>query len=58
LAFPLARSRDDVDERRQANGLTGLVESLVALLTGSVGPLGDAIHNLSGCIDVKIDTNP
>ena len=57
LAFPLARSRDDADERRQANravavsavglGVTGLVELLVAILTGSVGLLGDAIHNLS-----------
>ena len=28
-------------------GLTGLVELLLALLTGSVGLLGDAIHNLS-----------
>jgi len=28
-------------------GLTGLVELLLAVLTGSVGLLGDAIHNLS-----------
>lgn len=57
LAFPLAHTRDDADERRQANravavsavglGLTGLAELLLALLTGSVGLLGDAIHNLS-----------
>jgi cation diffusion facilitator family transporter len=57
LAFPLAQSRDDADERRQANraiavsavglGVTGLAELLIALLTGSVGLLGDAIHNLS-----------
>jgi cation diffusion facilitator family transporter len=57
LAFPLAHTRDDADERRQANravavsavglGLTGLAELLVAVLTGSVGLLGDAIHNLS-----------
>ena len=57
LAFPLAHGRDDVDERRQANravavsaiglGVTGLVELLLAVLTGSVGLLGDAIHNLS-----------
>jgi cation diffusion facilitator family transporter len=57
LAFPLASARDDADERRQANraiavsaiglGLTGLVELLLAVLTGSVGLLGDAIHNLS-----------
>jgi cation diffusion facilitator family transporter len=56
-AFPLAHHRDDADERRQANravavsaiglGLTGLVELLLALVTGSVGLLGDAIHNLS-----------
>ncbi len=50
-------NRDDVLERRQANraiavsaiGLaaTGITELLVAILTGSVGLLGDAIHNLS-----------
>jgi cation diffusion facilitator family transporter len=57
LAFPLAGTRDDADERRQANraigvsavglAVTGLVELLLAVLTGSVGLLGDAIHNLS-----------
>ena len=57
LAFPLAHGRDDASERRQANravavsaiglGATGLVELLLALVTGSVGLLGDAIHNLS-----------
>ena len=57
LAFPLAHTRDDADERRQANravavsavglGATGVAELLIALLTGSVGLLGDAIHNLS-----------
>jgi cation diffusion facilitator family transporter len=57
LAFPLASLRDDADERRQANravavsavglAVTGLAELLLALLTGSVGLLGDAIHNLS-----------
>jgi len=57
LAFPLAQTRDDEDDRRQASraiaasaiglGVTGLVELLLALLTGSVGLLGDAIHNLS-----------
>src|SRR6202162_4733789 len=57
MAFPLAHGRDDADERRQANravavsavglGLTGLVELLLAVVTGSVGLLGDAIHNLS-----------
>jgi cation diffusion facilitator family transporter len=56
-AFPLPRTRDDAKDRREANravavsaiGLaaTGLVELLLALLTGSVGLLGDAIHNLS-----------
>ena len=56
-AFPLPANRDDALERRQANravavsaiGLaaTGLAELLVAALTGSVGLLGDAIHNLS-----------
>jgi len=56
-AFPLGHGRDDAGERRQANravavsalGLaaTGLVELLLAILTGSVGLLGDAIHNLS-----------
>ncbi len=48
---------DDAGERRQANravgfsalGLaaTGLVELAIALFTGSVGLLGDALHNLS-----------
>jgi cation diffusion facilitator family transporter len=57
VAFPLTSTRDDAGERRQANravamsaiglGITGLVELLLALLTGSVGLLGDAIHNLS-----------
>src|ERR1700751_4283181 len=57
LAFPLAGTRDDADERRQANraiavraiglAVTGLAELLLAVLTGSVGLLGDAIHNLS-----------
>jgi cation diffusion facilitator family transporter len=56
-AFPLPTTRDDVQERREANravavsaiGLaaTGVIELLVAILTGSVGLLGDAIHNLS-----------
>src|SRR5215472_6720247 len=57
LAFPLAGERDDAGERRQANravgvsaaglAVTGLAELLLAVLTGSVGLLGDAIHNLS-----------
>jgi cation diffusion facilitator family transporter len=56
-AFPLPVRRDDAEDRRLANraigvsaaGLaaTGLVELLIAILTGSVGLLGDAIHNLS-----------
>jgi cation diffusion facilitator family transporter len=56
-AFPLAHTRDDASERRQANravavsaiglGVTGLAELLIAVVTGSVGLLGDAIHNLS-----------
>ena len=56
-AFPLPAVRDDAAERRDANraiavsavglGATGLIELLLAVLTGSVGLLGDAIHNLS-----------
>jgi cation diffusion facilitator family transporter len=56
-SFPLPQARDDTRDRRDANravtasaaGLaaTGLIELLLALLTGSVGLLGDAIHNLS-----------
>lgn len=56
-AFPLPETRDDAKDRREANravavsaiGLacTGLAELLLAILTGSVGLLGDAIHNLS-----------
>ena len=56
-AFPLPARRDDASERRQASravtvsaaGLaaTGITELLIAVLTGSVGLLGDAIHNLS-----------
>jgi len=48
---------DDTDERRQANralgvsalglAVTGVVELVIALITGSVGLLGDALHNLS-----------
>lgn len=54
-AFPLPRPRDDAQDRRQANravavsaaglAVTGMVELLLAILTGSVGLLGDAIHN-------------
>ena len=56
-AFPLPRLRDDTKDRRDANravavsaiGLaaTGIIELFIAILTGSVGLLGDAIHNLS-----------
>jgi cation diffusion facilitator family transporter len=56
-AFPLPAIRDDAQDRREANraiavsaiGLaaTGVIELLLAVLTGSVGLLGDAIHNLS-----------
>ncbi len=56
-AFPLPITRDDAQERREANraiaasaaGLaaTGVAELVLAILTGSVGLLGDAIHNLS-----------
>jgi len=56
-AFPLPLRRDDASERRQANhavavsaaglAVTGIAELLIAVLTGSVGLLGDAIHNLS-----------
>lgn len=56
-AFPLPGRRDDTADRRAANravtvsaaGLaaTGVIELLLAILTGSVGLLGDAIHNLS-----------
>ncbi|HSZ30332.1 MAG TPA: cation transporter, partial [Pseudonocardiaceae bacterium] len=48
---------DDSAERRLANravgvsavglAVTGLVELVIALITGSVGLLGDALHNLS-----------
>jgi len=56
-AFPLPSGRDDAADRREANravavsaaglAVTGLAELALALLTGSVGLLGDAIHNLS-----------
>jgi cation efflux family protein len=57
MAFPLPGGRDDAADRRAANravavsaaglAVTGVVELLLAVLTGSVGLLGDAIHNLS-----------
>jgi Co/Zn/Cd efflux system component len=53
--FPPVR-QDDRRDRRAANraiglsavglGLTGLVELTFAILSGSVGLLGDALHNL------------
>jgi cation diffusion facilitator family transporter len=55
--FPPNRHFDDTSDRRDANravavsavGLaaTGLIELTVALLSGSVGLLSDALHNLS-----------
>ena len=57
VAFRCPRLRDDTQDRREANravavsalGLaaTGIIELLIAFVTGSVGLLGDAIHNLS-----------
>jgi cation diffusion facilitator family transporter len=56
-AFPLSTTRDDATDRRQANqavavsaaglAVTGAIELLIALFTGSAGLLGDALHNLS-----------
>jgi cation diffusion facilitator family transporter len=56
-SFPLASAVDDRAERRQANqavavsavglAVTGLIELVIALLSGSVALLGDALHNLS-----------
>ncbi|MGD1253976.1 cation diffusion facilitator family transporter [Mycobacterium seoulense] len=56
-SFPLDTVTDDAAERREANravvvsaiglALTGLVELAIALLSGSVALLGDALHNLS-----------
>ena len=56
-SFPLTTAVDDVSERRQANRavavsaigltLTGLIELALALVSGSVALLGDALHNLS-----------
>jgi divalent metal cation (Fe/Co/Zn/Cd) transporter len=50
-SFPLPGTRDDAQDRRQANravavsalglGASGLIELLLAILTGSVGLLGD-----------------
>jgi cation diffusion facilitator family transporter len=56
-SFPLNSAVDDSGERREANravavsavglALTGLLEMAIALLSGSVALLGDALHNLS-----------
>ena len=56
-SFPLGNDVDDQEERRRANravavsalglALTGLVELAIAVVTGSVALLGDALHNLS-----------
>jgi len=56
-AFPARRPLNDHVDRQDANravavsafglALTGLVELALALVTGSVGLLGDALHNLS-----------
>jgi cation diffusion facilitator family transporter len=56
-SFPLNKVVDDVGERRQAHravavsavglALTGLIELAIALVSGSVALLGDALHNLS-----------
>jgi cation diffusion facilitator family transporter len=55
--FPPARHFDDAEDRRAGNraigvsavglALTGLAELAIAILGGSVGLLGDALHNLS-----------
>lgn len=56
-AFPLPGPADDAADRRLANravsvgavglALTGLIELLIAIASGSVALLGDALHNLS-----------
>ncbi len=55
--FPPAQHLNEVMDRKDANraiavsalglALTGLAELLIAVISGSVGLLGDAIHNLS-----------
>jgi cation diffusion facilitator family transporter len=55
--FPLPVPVDEAGERRQANkaiavsalvlAATGLIELFIAVIGGSVGLLGDALHNLS-----------
>ena len=56
-SFTLMNTVDDASDRRQANqavgwggvglAVTGLIELALALLSGSVALLGDALHNLS-----------
>src|SRR6201997_1010114 len=56
-SFPLANVVDEHDERRRANrailvsaiglAVTGLIELVIAMVSGSVALLGDALHNLS-----------
>src|ERR1700758_2897909 len=56
-SFPLASVVDEHDERRRANrailvsavglAVTGLIELVIAMVSGSVALLGDALHNLS-----------
>jgi divalent metal cation (Fe/Co/Zn/Cd) transporter len=55
--FPPTEAKDDAEHRTAANraigisaiglAITGAVELTVAVLSGSVGLLGDALHNLS-----------
>jgi cation diffusion facilitator family transporter len=55
--FPPVRHREDSEHRRAANravavsamglGVTGLIEIAIAIVSGSAGLLGDALHNLS-----------
>jgi cation diffusion facilitator family transporter len=55
--FPPSVHGEDAEHRRAANravavsalglGITGLIEVAIALVSGSVGLLGDALHNLS-----------
>jgi cation diffusion facilitator family transporter len=56
-AFAISTSIDDAEERRQANraiafsaiglAVAGVIEMAIALASGSVALLGDALHNLS-----------
>ena len=55
--FPPVRHVDDAEHRQAANraiavsaiglGVAGIIEIAIAMLSGSVGLLGDALHNLS-----------